>query len=149
MFIFIIASLFVCILSEPVPEKKCPGGSSSGDTVETGMYWYTCHCDAGKCNLDMQGCLSEKKERLKAGGTYINNGYVIECIEEPKGEYRFKYKGCTSEDGKERPINDSWEDKNYWYECTSKNGAVSAEIRGCMDEGKRYNVSSHVYFISP
>lgn len=132
-----VISLASTVLSAPtmVPSTQCPGGLKNGDTTETGRYWYT--CQDGK--MTMMGCLSDKKNHLTNGQTFKSNGYLFECTSASNGEFTFTYKGCVSEDQQEHLPNDTWQDNNYWYTCTKTGDKVTAETKGCIDDGKRYN----------
>jgi len=118
-----------------VPPTTCPGGVKNGETKETGRFWYTCL--DGK--LTMMGCLSDKRNRLTKGQTFKSSGYLFECTTTDKGDYTFMYKGCISENGDEHLPLATWEDSNYWYTCTKTGDSVAAEIKGCIDDGKRLN----------
>jgi hypothetical protein len=137
-----VISLASMALGAPTvaPPTTCPGGVRNGETKETGRYWYT--CQDGK--LTMMGCLSDQRTRLTSGQTFKSHGYLFECTPTSTGEFTFTYKGCVSENGEEHMASDTWQDKNYWYTCTKTGDSFVAEVKGCIDDGKRYNPDERV-----
>jgi len=113
------------------PSKVC----QDGETKEQGRYWYACQSGT----MVMKGCLSEKHARLNNHDTFVNNGYVFECVQDSNGDYMFKYGGCLAENGQQHNAGDTWQDDNYWYTCSTEGGHVKVEIQGCIDDGRRLN----------
>jgi len=143
MFKCIVVSLIVAAAwAAPTEksEKTCNGGRKEGESVDIGRYWY--ECKSGE--LIQKGCLSETKTRLNAHESYKTNGYVMECVSDAQNGFGFAYKACLGEDGAEHGPKDTWQDANYWYTCVVAPNSIHAEVTGCIDEGKRYNVDESV-----
>jgi len=118
----------------------CSDGIKEGDTVERGRYWYACQ----NGDLVLKGCMSQKKTRMNAGDTYITSAFVIECAADGKDGFVFKYKGCVSETQEPHPVDTTWQDDNYWYQCMADNTVPKIIIQGCVANGKRTNIGESV-----
>jgi len=137
----ILVLAFVCgsLALSPVP-PKCPGGFSEGANVEQGRFWYT--CTSG--NLVMKGCLSDTKSHMNEHDTIKKDGFLLECALGTGGDFIFKYKACLSEAGVVVNPGDTWQDDNYWYMCSTDGDRLKADVKGCCDAGKRYNIGESV-----
>lgn len=130
-------SFISCISAADLrPLDSCPGGLKNGESVERGRYWYICI----NSQVEVKGCLTDKHQRINLYESYRDNGFVLECITDNRGEGAFRYKGCVSEKNVEYAIGDDWQDDGYWYTCVKEGEKVKIEISGCVDKGRRYAV---------
>lgn len=150
-YIAILVVVAILTSSHAAPTRKCAGGYEDGQTIDVGRYWYVCQDGT----MVEKGCLSETRRRLIADQTFKRDGYVMACVLDSNGSYKFSYKGCVSERDQEYLPNETWQNENYWYKCATDGNRVKSEIHGCVDDDKRFNVSkmyfwcSHIkYFIS-
>ncbi|VDN32013.1 unnamed protein product, partial [Gongylonema pulchrum] len=115
----------------------------------SGKYWYTCR----QGDLKPEGCFSPTNERLPIGGTFVENGYEIQCILDNSGYLQFKFSACVPKPNKRYLIGETWEDDQvsfyllpptyhmYWFECKADGPYLRVEIRGCVTHDKTRRIA--------
>uniref|UniRef100_A0A0M3HXS0 Sushi domain-containing protein n=1 Tax=Ascaris lumbricoides TaxID=6252 RepID=A0A0M3HXS0_ASCLU len=104
-----------------------------------GRYWYV--CSGGE--LQPQGCFTSKDERIFIYGTFVQNGYEMQCIIGNDGYLQFKFTACVPGNGSRRYlVGETWEDEQhmYWFVCKADGAYLRTDIGGCVSHDKKSRI---------
>lgn len=105
-----------------------------GSRIDRGRYWYEC------INGDLQprGCFSPTNERINLYGTFVHNGYEMQCIIGDNGYLQYKFVSCVTEDGVRHPVGSTWDDaqRMYWFVCKQDGPYLRLDVGGCFSHDK-------------
>lgn len=139
--LFVASTLLLSASAAETGTRHCPGGYTQGTYVDRGHYWYQC-LDG---QLVPKGCLTDDSARIGIMDTYDSHDVRLQCVVSKDGYLSYAYKACVY-GGRERRVDETWDDGGYWYECKRNDGGVGLRInkRGCVDQGRRLNFDERV-----
>lgn len=102
--------------------------------MEQGRYTYVCK----NGQLEPTGCLSDSKEKVAIGGTFIRGIYQLKCVLKPDGHINVEYSACVH-GGRVITPGGTLEVDSYWISCDqqSASNTVVEHISGCVNADKK------------
>lgn len=83
-----------------------------------------------------KGCLSDSGHRVEVQDTFDTSEHRMQCVLGSDGYLTILYKSCVA-NGREREVNDRWDDGQTWYSCQKDGNAVRSVPIGCIHEGRQ------------
>lgn len=106
-----------------------------GTEIVRGRYWYQCT----KGTLQPIGCISDSKQRIKRGDSYVDDGFEYRCVLDTEGYLYFEATSCVTKEGTKHQPGDTWDHpdgKNYWFICSReylyKRPYLAVKTQGCI-----------------
>ncbi|KHN83348.1 Uncharacterized protein F42A8.1 [Toxocara canis] len=151
-----VVLLFVgahCLNTDQQSRRRCWSSGNGrpaqwwdqGERVDRGRYWY--ECSGGE--LQPRGCFTPTDERIFIYGTFVHNGYEMQCVIGGDGYLQFKFTACIPENGTRRyVVGETWEDEQhmYWFVCNADGPYLRMDIGGCVSHNKQFRIRLDDYY---
>jgi len=106
-------------------------------------YVYTCKKEGSSLTIQPTGCIREGK-KVDNGEKMTIGEVVYECKKETSGVPSLKPWGCAK-DGGQYPAGETFDLGQFWYTCESKDGIVSLQMSGCVNEKVHFKDGDRFY----